>query len=162
MVPWNSHQEIARRPTTHLMGPPLAPNISTALINKSPAEQVSIDEPPRFADEHVAIARLDEHVIRARTPRAIRIVAIAVAGDRQHGNGSSSRVRAKPPAQLDAVHSGDGDVGQDQVWRDRDRFGERLMAVVRLIDREAVAGEHIRIELSRFRIVLDDQDERQA
>jgi len=45
---------------------------------------------------------------------------------------------------------------------DLERFGERLVAVVRLIRREAVGRKRIRIELAGFRVVFDDQDERQA
>ena len=131
------------------------------LFSNRPAK-LTREQPPRFADDHVGIAWLDEHVIGARASRAIRIVAIAVACNREYRNGPGPRVGPKAPAQLDAVHSGNRNVSEDEVWRDLERFGERLMAVVRLIDGEPVAGKSVGIKLTRFWIVLDDQHERQA
>ena len=49
--------------------------------------------------------------------RAVRVVAIAVPGNREHRHAPGPNVGAQPTAQFDAVHPGHGNVGQDQVGR---------------------------------------------
>ena len=59
-----------------------------------------------------------------------------------------------------AVQSGHGDVREYQIGRSIERFLERLMAVVRLIDQKTVALQRRRIKLSRLRVVFDDENQR--
>ena len=71
-----------------------------------------------------------------------------------------ARVRAQTTTELDPVDTGDSNVGEDEIRMQFARFLKRLIAVVGLLDEEAVPAKCLRIELSRLGIVFDDEDER--
>ena len=119
-------------------------------------------QPTGFEHDLYRVARFGENVICACTDRAIEILSIAVAGDRQERNGAGPKIRAEAPAQLDAVDAGNRDVREDEIRKSRQRFLERLKTVVRLLDDEPFALEDVRIKLTHLRVVFDDQDEPRA
>ncbi len=107
-------------------------------------------QPTGFEHDLYRVARFGENVICACTDRAIEILSIAVAGDRQERNGAGPKIRAQAPAQLDAVDAGNRDVREDEIRKSRQRFLERLKTVVRLLDDEPFALEDVRIKLTRI------------
>ena len=109
--------------------------------------------------ESVEIARLVEDAVGSGQHRAIAIVTIVIAGDGEHGNAAGPGVGAETAAQLDAVDAGHGNVREHQVREQREKFLERLEAVVRAFGAEPVMGECVDEEMPRFGIVLDDEHE---
>ena len=61
-------------------------------------------------------------------------MAISVRRHRENGNRLRTVVGAQTPAEFDAVEAGNRDVGENQVGRDLERLGQRLVAVVRLMN----------------------------
>src|SRR5437764_11305970 len=88
-------------------------------------------QPACFADDECGVARLRENMVRPGRHRAVRVLTITVAGDGQNRNRSRARIGAKPPAQLDAVQTGHGNVSEDEVRRQLEGLLKRLVAVVR-------------------------------
>ena len=99
-------------------------------------------------------------MVGARHADSIRIVPIVVARDGEDRDGARACVGAKAAAQFDAVESGYGDIGENQVGMNSEGFRECLMAVVRLIRLKTALLERRRVEKTRLWIVFDDQYQR--
>src|SRR5206468_10851167 len=117
-------------------------------------------QPPSFADQSIGTTGLDQHVVGARANRTVRVTPVTVSGNGQDGNGARALVGAETTAELDPVDTRHSDIRQDEVRTGLNRFLERLQAVMGLFDAEPVLLENLLIEMARFRIVLDDEDDR--
>src|SRR5262249_34924489 len=90
---------------------------------------------------------------------ARRILAVVVAGDRQHRHGARALVRAKLTAQLDPVDAGHGNIGEDEIRTQLFRLLERLESVVSLLGAEALVRQRDGVVVPRFGVVFDHEDE---
>ena len=126
--------------------------------SKSPAESAQ-QKATRLINDEAAIARLREHLVGAGHTRAVRVLPIAVATDREYGNVVGPRVGAQTATELDTVDAWYRNVGEDEIGIHFERLVQRLMAVVGLLDKEAVTLQYVGVELPRLGIVFDDQNE---
>ena len=116
-------------------------------------------KPARLADDQLGFAGFDEDMIRAGLEGAIRVAAIAVAGNREHRNVSSADVGAQALAQLNPVDAGHRDVRQDEIRSHRECLFEGLMAVVGLCDSKPAPHQRFSVETTCVEVVFDDENE---
>jgi hypothetical protein len=116
----------------------------------------SSEERAHAGEELFEGERLDEVVVGARV-EAGDAVADRVAGG-EHEDRGAVAVGAQAAAHLEAVELGHEHVENDRVgWRGRDG-GERLVAVVRLLDVVAVELEGALECIAHAALVVDDKD----
>jgi hypothetical protein len=113
----------------------------TSILNWSKSSANSAQqEAARLINNHSGIARLREHPVGTRRSRAVGVLPIAVPADRENGDILRTHVGAQTATELDAVDARDSNVGEDEIRIQLERLLERLMAVVGLLDEEAVTA----------------------
>ena len=87
---------------------------------------------------------------------------IAVAGDDDDRHPACFRFTAEERAQFVAVEAGKSCFGHDEIGRPRDRSGERIASVSRLMNADGCRGEILRVHLPRVVVAIDQKDEPRA
>jgi hypothetical protein len=94
------------------------------LLVLTAAEQQRMDARPQLVQVH----RLGEEVVAPRgEPVQALDLAVAPGDDDHREEGLAARLRLDPPRDLEAVHPGHGDVGDDQVGARALERGEPLL-----------------------------------
>src|SRR6188474_239695 len=113
-----------------------------AMKSKDASEGIRTSLAQRFVEQRRELAEhhgLDEVTVEARVLRALAIVGLAPAGDRDDRNLAGPRRGAQPPTDLVAVQARQAEIEQHRVGTERVGAVERLGPGVR--DVGFVAGE---------------------
>ena len=100
--------------------------------------------------------RLRHVVVAAGAERLDLVLGRVLRGQEEHR--ALEAARAEPPADLDPLDVGEHPVEDDQVGLGARDRGERVAAVVRLLDLVALVAESGRDRVDDRRLVVDDED----
>src|SRR5450830_28597 len=110
-----------------------------------------------FVHQFPGAHRLDDIVARALAQRPDPVGLLRLDAAHHHGNMLQRRIAHDLPRDLKAVFARHDDVHQHQLRSAASHLGERFIAILRGVDFETVAGQHIRQQISVGRRIIDDE-----
>jgi hypothetical protein len=117
----------------------------------------SVDSTAHGRDQALELDGFGDEVVAAGGLRAFDVGRVARGGERDHDHRGAARVGGETADEVEALHAGELEVGEDHARREPGELVERVLGVDRGVDLEAGIREDDARELATRRIVLDDQ-----